>query len=198
LLFSFFLWILGQFDFLFLVLHRYANNYSISLGSYNILAWQFVFVFGMWACWKFKIKKQTVLYNKYILLTCLAIAIVFFIGRQIVAIYRIPHGDLLLHKENLRILRLFNFIMLVYLVGWLVQKSFFIKSSFLSFIGKHSLVVFSFQIILIYSIQPFRSTIAQYGIGLEALICTALVLSLLVPAWLHEHYKKSKIMVKTS
>ena len=97
-------------------------------------------------------------------------------------------------KGNLGPWRVLNLLLLLQLGARLLAR--YPRDAgqpFLALLGAHSLEVFSFHILLAYTVQPLFDTLAANGspgivLGL-VLVCVA---ALAVPAWLHQRYQDKR------
>ena len=144
------LWLLSQFGLRDHLERSLQNLLPINLGVFDLLAWQFLFVYGAffgyhWA----KSPKPLLSFRPAMLVFCLLVAtpLWFLIRYQ-----PVPTGlsmDLIwswADKTHLAPLRLVNFIVLAYLIAAVaVHRPRIFTFRPLAFLGRHSLVVFTAQ-----------------------------------------------------
>ena len=196
LLISLSIWILGQFFDPFYYISRscFPGSYS---GTFNILGWQILFFLGVYFGFKRKSgKKIELLKNKFIIILGILFFLIFLISRHNLIplnTYISPFTD----RKNLSCLRLLNFLVMIYTAS-LIMKFTPLKAKipWLHFIGKHSLYVFSFHILIIYLfISPFitgKGIYDKYGNTVYLLCLLLFLISLSIPALIHKSYLKRK------
>lgn len=175
-----------------------APLYPVHVGSFNIFAWQFLFVAGAVIGHERASPGFAPLrFRPLLFLGAFAVAAYGF-GIQRLG-WRPPCSDalfgVLLNKPNLGFLRLANFGMIAYLVG-LVGAYFprLLTWRPLAFIGQHSLVVFAAQSVavsVVIQFDPLFSTPLRDGVT-----TTAAVLFLFLCASLHEAYTRHRAAAK--
>jgi hypothetical protein len=171
------------------------------LGFFDILAWQLLFVTGLiMGFWQYTHKEPFLSPNYRIILfiASAVIASVLFIQRLGLKFdfCFIPKVKVLTDKSSLAPLRLLNFMVIAYLTGVITTR--FKKLStwrWLSFLGQHSLQVFSFHVLLVYTLRAFRDQLALMNELLKVFIAIALVISLSIPAYVHMQYRQWKYEV---
>ena len=158
LLVSFFLWCLGQIRTTDIIVGFFKNYIPISIGNFDLLSWQLIFFIGFFLGFQEGNKQlEPFKNNTKVFLACLFFASILFVVRhEIVTLPEIPYFGSLISKQYVGIIRLFNFLILCYIVCYLVDryKSLF-RWTWLIFLGKHSLQVFSFHVLLLTIFLPF-------------------------------------------
>jgi hypothetical protein len=165
----------------------------VDLGSFDILAWQLLFVSGIVLGYsKHDQEGQTTRLGTKTLFSISALAIVLFILR-----HNLKHcpeffwTEKLVEKGSLGPLRILNFAILVILLGhprlW-PNKSLWVRA--LSYLGRNSLPVFSFNIIFIYLVECFVIPHISANPIDMAILTIATVSLLYLPAWVSEALKQ--------
>jgi hypothetical protein len=170
---------------------RWLETFTlVNFGAFDILAWQLVFVIGVffgyhWA----KSTRPLLSFRPALLLVCLVVAVPLWLVLKFQSL--LPSGltmDLVwawADKTHLAPLRLLNFIVLAYLIAAVAAyRPRFVTFRPLAFLGRHSLVVFSVQVTVCAFLltQPglFHTFTSRTltAIGMVALLFPA--------AWLHQ------------
>jgi len=186
LLVSFFLWSLGQqIDPLCTLNENWFPGHRC--GWFNILLWQVLFVLGIvLGFYKSQLSRMKFLKSSPFVIGVFAATLVLFLLRHEVVDLG-PWLAAIVDKKNLGWLRIANLVVLVAFFGILFVK--LPKRANIPgvvFIGQHSLQVFTFHVLLIYFITPFREPIVAHLNGFTyPLFMLLLVASLLIPAYLH-------------
>lgn len=108
------------------------------------------------------------------------------------------------NRTELSLVYLLNFVGLAYLVTWLLvagEKSAFpaarragallnrlFRWRFLTFLGKHSLQVYAYHVVVVYVVLGFDARIGPFSETTKTLIALAAIVSLIVPAWVHANW----------
>lgn len=179
-------WLLAQFglrDHLYDAISRF---WPINLGAFDIFGWQFIFVLGV--C--IGIRGATGLipsrFRRLALIVCVMVAAVLFSIRHGFILDEIRFKiELLSSKTTFGPLRLLNFIVFALLVqnalSWLTEN---VVVKGLALLGRHSLEVFTFHILLLYLFfGVFRTS--QF----KEVWVLLFVSSLFLPACLLERYQ---------
>lgn len=166
---------------------------GVSTGAFNLLAWQLLWVVGIYAGFLHKVRRQTAFFHhRGILWSAVVVSVLFFLARH----QLLPVNDALMAyvaKEDLRILRVANIASQVVLFCWFIRR---VPASrglpWFRLLGRYSLPVFSFHILLVYLLEPLSSGIA-YWYGYSAnFIYTAAVLAILsLPALFYRAYEQA-------
>jgi hypothetical protein len=164
------------------------------LGSFNPFAWQFLFIGGLF----FGFRRST---GNLIPIKKSYFTVAFLIWLWIMLFrYGVLPSDLfgfeLLDytvRETFGPLRAINLLTLAYLivcVGTRFPKS--LEWPWFSYLGQHSLQVFTFHLVLLYVILPLYDFIIPLGWTVILLTNIAIASSLSLPAWLHVKYRRLK------
>ena len=186
-------WGLGQFINPVWYLSAYILPGS-SPGIFNLFSWQIVFFMGAYFGFRKRFKMSVSLFEKkYVILPVVLFFAVMFIIRH--TYYNTELMLKLTERNNLAWLRLLD-MGSVFFIIYLVIKKIPAKYGIplVNFLGKHSLQVFAFHILMMYLlIAPFGTgeTILEnhgnfwYIIGLIIYLCT-----LPIPAFWHDRFMK--------
>lgn len=194
-------WILGQFINPMWYLSAYIMPGSAP-GIFNLFSWQIVFFMGAYFGFRKRFKMPlTLLENPWIKFFLLAVFVFLFLVR-----YEIIHFNpvtmlRLTDRNNLAWLRLIN-MTAVFFAIYLVLKKIPVRYGILSvgFLGKHSLQVFAFHILIMYIlIMPFETgelLFEKHGNFVYLAGLVVYLLTLPIPAYLHEIYMRKKASKK--
>ncbi len=164
-------------------------------GDFNPFAWQFVFFSGLYLGHLHLYRHQRVIEFRPALLTlCLAVCIVGFTMRwQLLpwpALF--GAGGALASKQNYGAAYLVNFLAFSYVLYCLATR---FPRAFnwppLAFLGRHSIQVFSFHVVVIYLAAPLIWRAATHGAWAHEALGAAIVLSLFAPAWCHARWQRA-------
>ena len=200
ILISFSFWLLMQISIIKSSFYGFIDSYSfIDLGYFNILGWQILFVIGVCFGYRKSINKKIRYFYSVPVVTVMLI--------MFIILFSLKHGFLQfdvinLHSaasgQTLSWLRLLNFMVIAYLIGWLIKIKIIRNIKPLSFLGQHSLQVFVFHIYILYLISPIKWRIQEYGELLMILSSVLFVLILYLPAYYHKNYifKRMRLIKK--
>lgn len=174
-----------------------ATPASPGQGNFNFLAWQAFFVAGQYFGYRgLRSKKEghrTWKGNKsrVLLIACSTLALLFVVDRHLGLWGMSPYLRFSGHPDH-NPARFLDAACLGYLL-WLVPRRLDLAAmklrffQFLNLLGKHSLQVFAFSML----ITRFEAhTISGFSQGLKLILALLTVLSLAVPAWLHERFRQ--------
>ncbi|PYX67290.1 MAG: hypothetical protein DMG74_00640 [Acidobacteria bacterium] len=198
-LFSITLWLLAQWG-----IGGPAHNPSwLNLGFFNILAWQLLFVAGAYFGYRKATGQPSPVPASRLLFTfCLVVVIVLFTLRhQGVLLGRTsPLFNTEIMLQEWRSInhpfRLINFAAYAYILWYLprsVDQRFhqLSLSRFLRYLGRHSLQVFVWSIFLSYVAFSFKQPWHSLSPVWQILFVLGSTLSLVLPAWVHEHWQRT-------
>lgn len=178
-----------------------AHNPSwLQLGFFNILAWQLLFVVGAYFGYGKAMGRGSPIAASRLLLACSGIlaTLLFLVRHKILFFGKLMLVDLQTALWEWRSinhpLRLINFAALAYILWYLprsMDKKLLGLSAFrfLRFLGRHSLQVFAWSILVTYTASSFRDSWAPMSPAWRSLLAVAAALSLAVPAWLHQRWR---------
>ena len=190
LLLSVIVWGLAQCGLRDLVFSGLGNYVPINLGVFDIFAWQILYISGLYVGYFVVRRKRELLkFNGFLFLFSVAAAAVIFLvkyGKLDFIQFGNIDLDFFTNKETLGPLRLLNFYIFCYIVASVSMKSRNILNlPIIAYLGKHSLQVFSFSILLVFLAKPYYHQLTSLS---GYVVLAFLVLSLYIPAGLHEMY----------
>lgn len=185
LLISSLLWIFGQFD-----LSSIPDSVQMRSGFFNVFGWQFLFILGCFFGYANALGRIIVPRTKIIF----SFFLVLLMGFAVIRYGTKLDGDLatfvrtFTDKPNLQFFRLANFLVIAYLIGFIIDSGHFPNLKPLAFLGRHSLQVFSFQIVMVYYYTPIRADVFDMGFYPKLAVQCLSALLLFVPALIHRYY----------
>jgi len=158
LLVSFALYVLGSVNELFHFFTIPLQEYQLAPRSFALLGWQFLFFLGLSAGYIYyqgKAKQWQI--NKPLFYTAVLISSTFFILKNAHIEPSWLNFEYAMDKTNVGPMRLLNFVALCYIAIYVSSK----KSNWFNykpfcFLGKYSLEVFSFHIMLLVVLLPIK------------------------------------------
>ena len=190
------IWLIAQFGVLTLFTNLVGTHLPIFLGAFDILAWQIIFVFGLYFGFlKYQRTELSMLLENKLLIGSLLIAIICFLLRH--NIIEIGLNEAIISKERLGLLKLINFASIIYLVA-AIRSRFdrFFQWRWLSELGQHSLQVYAFHVGLIFMLAPISLQIKTLPKLMEIFVTLVAVLSLAIPVKLHQIYRNYHSFIK--
>lgn len=187
------LWLAAQFGLLKLINAGLSQILPINLGFFDILAWQLLFVAGLYLgvyryhrCSLDLLKSRIAVAGSLFLLSIFLMLRHGLFGQEI-----LQQIEILTAKEHLALLRLINFGAIVFLIA-AFYKHFgrLISWNWLTSLGQHSLQVYAYQVILIYLMAPLAPEVRLQPAFAGVVVTVACVISLTLPAWLHKKYRE--------
>lgn len=170
------------------------------LGPWNLLAWQLLFVAGLlFGFWQYRApqsdRRRRLLGSHAGFLVCWGIFLVLFgIHHQLFPNQVLWQQtiDALSDKGNYGPLRLLSFIVTAYMLAYLGQAHpTWFHWRPLAFIGAHSMQVFAFHLFLLTLLDLTLPHVALNWVEQKA-VTLLLVLSLYLPAWLHQKFQAAQ------
>ncbi len=179
-------------------------QWPVSLGYFDIFAWQILFVGGSWIGFRRAAGLPGVTHHRLLLPFALMVAVLCIAMRRD---WYIPVIDVHLAAERSELawFRLLNFVLVAYVFAWITQRDWRWLSpcprltlavtallEWLAFLGRHSLQVFAFHVAVVYfAIAPALHYLNAYPVGLakvswELAITAVFIASLSLPAWAHQ------------
>jgi hypothetical protein len=178
-------------------LQRFLFQYfPCSLSIFNPFAWQILFVGGLFFGFRRLSNNTPLIPVNKILLFC---SLIVMGGISYLDCLEPPPTIMgfflpaLTLRSSLGPLALINFAAEVYILTYVgVRFQQWLKWPFLSFIGRHSLQVFFFHLLLLFAILPLYLLIIPLGWTVVIFTNILLVGILALPAWIHLKYQKLK------
>lgn len=179
---SFGLWVYAQFDVPWL--------HALWHGAFDRAAWQLLFVCGSYLGYHHRSTHQRIAHTpRWKLFALTTAALTFFAIRHAILPTPVFITDASIDRIFLGWARVLNFSIVAYLIAWLAirfPQIFNIK--WLALLGRHSLQVFTYSSVLVYFAQPIYPRVEIWGENWLILIVLAAVISLTLPALVHEWY----------
>ncbi|MBV9344245.1 MAG: OpgC domain-containing protein [Gammaproteobacteria bacterium] len=162
-------------------------------GEFNPFAWQFVFFSGLYFGYRHLYRKQPVVtVQPRLIVLCALICAAGLTMRWGLLPWPavLARGGWLAAKTNYGAAYLLNFLAFAYLIYCLARR---FPGAFtwppLAFLGRHSIQVFYFHLVIVYMAGPLRWRAAAYGPLVYDAFGAALVSTLFIPAWCHERWR---------
>lgn len=187
------LWLAAQFGLLGVLNAGLTSVLPVNLGFFNILAWQLLFVAGLYlGVYRYHRGSVAMLKSRGAIAGC-----VLILG----ACIALRHGllgqeilqqiEILTAKEHLALFRLLNFAAIVFLIAAFYEYfGRLVSWSWLTSLGQHSLQVYAYQVVLIYLMAPLAPEVRLWPAPVGMVVTVACVISLALPAWLHKKYRE--------
>jgi hypothetical protein len=159
--------------------------------NFHLAAWQFLFVAGVWAGWRWRRGEGATLERipeaawPLLVGTLLVLfALRHGFGLPEIALARPEVG-----RANLGPLRLLNIALLVWAVAWIGRvRPDRLRCAWLERLGRHALVVFVWHVGLQLALRPiYADAAARWGVPARIVLLVLAVLSLNLPAIWREH-----------
>ncbi|SMB98587.1 conserved hypothetical protein-like [Hymenobacter roseosalivarius DSM 11622] len=129
---------------------------DVNTGFFNLLSWQFIFIIGLFSGFSYyQGTSRRYQVNKYLLMLSVLICMVCFIAKNIHV--KLEGLDYLIARDNLGPLRVFNCLALFFIVIFISSKyNNWFKSKAICYLGRNSLEVYSFHIVLVVIFKPLE------------------------------------------
>lgn len=193
--------------------------------GFNPWAWQMIYFIGLWV--GFRKHRDGRLFRDYqpaLLWLCGGLAAVLLVVRHALRLmsWTERHGSGLLDpfiawlpgpatqeliadltfKLGMRPLRVLNFFIVVYVVGYLLERYRpLLRARWLIFIGQHSLECYAYHLPLVYAIRLFEGNLLDPDWPATPVLLTVITLlavaSLSIPAHLHRRHREKKASAAT-
>ncbi len=189
---SFLVYLGAQWNIFYNFLYKIFPN--AQFGYFNIFAWQFLFFIGVFIGFNRVQKSWTIPRNKYVVSVSIIGLVILLLIRhtppELTILHRLVYH--FSHRPTLEFFRLTNFLLLAYILDYLIHKKLFFNSEFLAILGRHSLQVFGYHLLILFLFKPiFNMPYLQERPVLFITFQLLLVLSLYIPAKLHEYLVKT-------
>jgi hypothetical protein len=160
-------------------------------GDFNLLAWQFLWVSGLYIGFFHGVKKRIALFESSLYFWPALIAVIGFALLRHQVIFMPDRLDFYIEKSDIRVLRLLNVFCQVVLFCKLVR---FIPRQaglpWLQFIGRYGLPVYCFHVLVLAFLEPVSWRLGMnFGYAAEAAYMAVVVASLGIPALLYRSYE---------
>ncbi|WP_394252364.1 OpgC domain-containing protein [Vibrio profundi] len=183
------------------MLNPFFSEGTLNTGYFSWLAWQLLFVAGL--CLGFTARHKPINWFKYraaTIFVVIAVLIIFILNRNVFAQYGIHQGTLyqIADKPLLGWLRVFNLLLLVYLFAFVIKHwPRLLTFKPLALLGRHSLHVFAWHYVVIFSIAPLVLGFFNFQLSIAVgIIITTLLLY--IPPLYREKNQATKLTSKTS
>lgn len=191
------LWVLAQCAMNGAITEFAYRFFPINLGNFDIFAWQLVYIGGLFLGFRrCSCKPSNHRINRSGFVFCCVLALVFLSFRHGLAPTDVESFiEPFVAKTTLGPLRLVNFLVLAFLLSqeliW-PKNAFWVKS--LAYLGRHSLQVFSFNILCVYFVADIYDCWMFPNQPVNILVVLMCVLGLYPPAWVHENRARVKCL----
>lgn len=163
---------------------------------FHLLAWQFLFVIGVWLGWRRRAGPlmppgpamwRWAVVAAVVALACLAM-------RHGLVVAEVSRAALPTARVNLGWLRIGNLAAVVLLVSVVNHRwPTVFQSRWLELLGRHALVVFTWQTLLQIYLKPFYLQAAErWGMGARLALVAVAVASLALPALIHARWNRRR------
>ena len=157
LLVSCLLYAAGNMNRYFRITDYLVGNENINIGYFDVLCWQLLFVLGLLSGFLYYTGKTKALQqNKSLFYASVAVVVISFAVKN--AHIDLKYGfDYLINKPTLGPLRIVNFTALVFMFVFIAtKKETWFTTKAMCVLGKYSLEVFSFHILLMIIFRPIK------------------------------------------
>ncbi|MGV6809555.1 MAG: OpgC domain-containing protein, partial [bacterium] len=198
LLISALLWLLAQFDVQKALLFFPLPD-AMRLGAFDPFGWQLIFVLGMYLGYRrFQRGGRPQTLSWSLLAIASAIVVVLFAQRHGIIHVTWLDNYVYIDRESIAWLRLLNFLAVVYVIHAVIiaqqhYRIFYVfepLGRWLGFLGKHSLQVFAFHLVVLYCYIPFRWGEWALSDSQKLVLAIVFIASLSLPAWWHQRYQQ--------
>jgi hypothetical protein len=197
---SFLLWILAQVGARGILLSSLPQRLHINLGDFDLFAWQVLFFGGLYCGFRrYTQGDKLPLTSQYCLVISFVVAIVLFSFRHhwLVSEQLCKTFDKMADRPTLGIVRLVNFAAICFLLSTCFHRfKNFLAFDWLAILGRNSLAVFAFQVVLVCFVNVILVRESGHGEMGEIIFAFAGVASLYFIAWLCEQRKQFKLSAR--
>ncbi len=166
---SFLFYLIGTFDLLPVQITRYPWVMLVETGNFEMLAWQFIFFMGVFFGYlRYHGQLDKVLDSELIAAGSILIVLGLFLLKNLLSVgfVALPEKFDMSYwtdKKFLRPLRVLNVAVLFITIRFLmVKKGNWFLTERIRYLGKYSLEVFSFHIILVLMLKPFKPMLNSF------------------------------------
>lgn len=185
---SFALWLLAQ--------GRIGPEISIGY----LFAWQLLFILGAWLgyCRQAGISIPGFSSPRALKMASIGFAVLFLCRHPMVRPPILSLSWAITNKEQLGIVRLVDITLLAFLIARIPRSSDLRLLSTrlcrpVCFLGRHSLPVFSWHVIIVWLGRVCDEQWAHYSLSIQVCLAALIVLSLFLPAGLHARWKSARL-----
>lgn len=200
-------WLAAQYGGGRAVLALLPHAVMVRVGAFDFMAWQLVFMLGMTLGYlRFSSKGELPRINGWLFTASVAVVVFLFLQRHghipgnisPVAAWLQEYRHIA--RDNMSWLRLLNFLAMVCVVAGLItfHKRYGIFSwlalpgRWLAFLGRNSLQVFSYHLVVLYCYIPFRWGAWALTDNQKWVFLACFITSLSLPAWWYERWQRRK------
>jgi hypothetical protein len=176
-------------------LQKFGEGFlPLNFGFFDPFAWQFLFIGGLVFGFRRTVAREFPIKKSLIILSILISAWMMLIRYKMVPSNLLGFDLLsLTTRETFGPLRVIDFAALAYLITCLaIRFPKFFEWPFFSYLGQHSLQVFSFHVGLVYLVSPLYKLLIPHGWAMVILFNLFFITALAIPAWLHVKYREFK------
>ncbi len=187
---SFAVWAAAQLGLKNMLIKLIFAGKPMYIGYFDVFGYQLLFLAGAYIGYLLSIgQMREDFYGPKFLVPVLCISLFLFAKRHGLIDLSIPEWQRLITKLKVGPVRLLNFATHAYLVAYLLRKfPTWLRWRPLVFLGEHSLQVFSYHLLLLLIVVPFKF-LHKPGPVVQLLLLLACTLSLYIPAYLHQRYQ---------
>ncbi len=187
-------WVAAQFGLRAAVAEVVFGSLPIDFGDFDILAWQLLFVWGLFFGFRRCINRPHDRFRSVMLILAHVTVLGLFALRHSLGLSNV-HSDIWQVAEKIRLgpLRLLNFAAVALVMSqkfmWPIG-SLWVRA--LSYLGRNSLQVFSFSVVCVYLTRGLVGSWEVIGEGVKVFTVVLSLMALYIPAWLHENRARFK------
>jgi hypothetical protein len=169
----------------------------ISLGSFNVLAWQAYFVAGQYLGYRSSRGESVVPKSRGLLVVCITLALFFFLDRHSQGIFGTAPVLKFALGPSRSPARFLDAVCLGYVIWWIPRtidrKLITLRVfDFFNLLGRHSLQVFVGSLFITAALSKINNHWAGLPESARLGLALGAVMVLGIPAWLHETYRKHR------
>jgi hypothetical protein len=169
-----------------------AQYPPLDFGYFNPFAWQLPFIGGLFLGFR-RTTGKTIPIKKSLVVTTILIWMGILLVRYEIlpsVLFGFDLLDLTL-RETFGPLRVINLLCVAYLITCIgTQFPKLLEWPWFSYLGQHSLQVFTFHLVLLYMVLPLYDLVIPLGWWVIILFNVVIASLLTIPAWLHVKYRE--------
>lgn len=196
------IWALAQIGLTEYIYGELIRKLGFQIGMFfNPLGWQMLFIFGLWLGYQRYLGVSWINRNKLLMVTCILVGLVLMVYRHLIKNEIYPIDSILgvdmsnwISRKNLGPIRFLNFLILLHIFGNLISRfpRLFVWR-WPSFLGRYSLQVFSFHLLVIYLAYAFNEMVTpDISPKLRFVISLLGVTTLSIPAYFAQRRSRKK------